>query len=157
MGGVIGIRPEKVEEYKALHAATWPAVLRRIHASNIRNFTIYHCRQLDVVRGSAPQRLTRDLGLLTHAPAVAATLGQLFSHYEYVGSDYDADMAAIAADPETREWWAVCEPCQRPLQWSGAPPSAGGSGEREGDAWWSGLDEVFHCDAHAASFAPPRE
>lgn len=39
-----------------------------------------------------------------------AEVGCLFSHFVYVGSDWDADMAAIAADEKTREWWAVCDP-----------------------------------------------
>jgi len=28
----------------------------------------------------------------------------------YVGSDWDADMAAIAADEKTREWWTIMDP-----------------------------------------------
>lgn len=29
-GSIIGVRPEKLEEYKKLHAAVWPEVLQTI-------------------------------------------------------------------------------------------------------------------------------
>ena len=41
MGMVIGLKPEKVEEYKRLHAAVWPDVLTMISACNIKNYSIY--------------------------------------------------------------------------------------------------------------------
>jgi L-rhamnose mutarotase len=89
-GSVIGVRPEKLEEYKQLHAAVWPDVLKMIRQCHIRNYTIY--------------LRTMDDG----QPC-------LFSHFEYVGDDVAADMARMAADPTTQKWWAVCKPCQRPL------------------------------------------
>ena len=87
-----GHRPpaEKIDEYKKLHAAVWPDVLKMIKQCHIRNYSIY-LRQLDD--------------------------GQhyLFSYFEYTGSDFAADMAKMAADPTTQRWWAVCKPCQKPL------------------------------------------
>lgn len=106
MGMVIGIAPERVAEYKKLHAAVWPGVLERIAASGIRNYTIY-LRE--------PENL-------------------LFATWEYHGADLEADMNAIAADPETQRWWTFTDPCQRPLA-SRAP------GER-----WAVMEEVFHVD-----------
>jgi L-rhamnose mutarotase len=106
MGMVIGIRPEKIKEYKALHAAAWPAVLKRIAQANIRNYTIF-LRE--------PENL-------------------LFGYWEYHGSDFAADMAFIAADPETQRWWTLCGPCQEPLA-SRAP------GEH-----WAMMQAVFHTD-----------
>ena len=103
-GSVIGVRPEKLGEYKKLHAAVWPDVLRMIKECNIRNYSIYY----------------RD--------------GLLFSYFEYIGSDYDADMAKMAADPMTQKWWDVCKPCQKPLE-------SRGEGE-----WWADAEEVFHCE-----------
>ena len=108
-GWVIALRPEKVEEYKRLHADAWPGVLQMIKACRIRNYSIY-LRQLDDGRH------------------------YLFSYLEYVGDDFDADMARMAADPETQRWWAVCKPCQEPL-----------ATRREGE-WWSDMEEVFHLD-----------
>ena len=43
-------------------------------------------------------------------------------------------MAAMAADPKTQEWWAVCMPMQAPL-----------ATRKEGE-WWAGMEEVFHID-----------
>jgi len=58
----------------------------------------------------------------------------LFSYFEYVGDDFDGDMAKMAADPKTQEWWDVCKPMQDPL-----PNRADGE-------WWMTLEEVFHHD-----------
>jgi L-rhamnose mutarotase len=87
MGSVIGLRPEKIAEYKALHANAWPEVLATISACNIRNYVIY-LRE--------PENL-------------------LFASFEYHGDDWAADQAKMAADPVTQKWWAVCMPCQRKL------------------------------------------
>ena len=102
-GQLLGIRPEGVEEYERLHAAVWPEVLATIHECNIRNYSIF--RHDD----------------------------QLFAYFEYVGDDYDADMARMAADPKTQEWWSINRPLQRSLN----PPN----GE-----WWLTMQEVFHTD-----------
>ena len=103
-GSVIRLRPEKLDEYKALHAEVWPGVLRTITQCNIRNYSIYY----------------KD--------------GFLFSYFEYVGADYDKDMALMAEDAETQRWWAVCKPCQEPLD-----------SRAEGE-WWADMDEFFHLD-----------
>jgi L-rhamnose mutarotase len=103
-GMVIRVKPERLEEYKRLHAAVWPEVLRKITECNIRNYSIYHKDDL------------------------------LFSYFEYVGKDFDGDMAKMTADPVTQQWWDVCKPCHDPL------PTRG-----EGE-WWANMDEAFHCD-----------
>jgi L-rhamnose mutarotase len=89
-GAVIGLNPEKLEEYKRLHAAVWPGVLQTIKACHIRNYSIYLRRLPDG----------------NH---------YLFSYFEYTGADFAADQAKMAADPITQRWWSFCEPCQRPL------------------------------------------
>ncbi|KAA6300203.1 MAG: L-fucose mutarotase [Candidatus Ordinivivax streblomastigis] len=103
-GSVIKVRPEKFEEYKTLHAAVWPEVLKMITECNIRNYSIYHKE------------------------------GYLFGYMEYIGDDYAADMAKMAADPETQRWWSFTDPCQQGLE-SRAP------GE-----WWANMEEMFHLD-----------
>jgi L-rhamnose mutarotase len=103
-GQLIGIRPEHLAEYKRHHAAVWPDILAMITACNIRNYSIY----------------LKD--------------GLLFSYYEYVGTDYEADMAKMAADPRTQEWWAIMKPLQKPLD------------TRAPDEWWAEMEEVFHVD-----------
>lgn len=101
-GQVITVKPEKLEEYKRLHANAWPGVLKMISECNIRNYSIYY----------------KD--------------GLLFSYYEYIGNDYEADMAKMAADEETQRWWDVCKPCQQPLE------------TRAEGEWWADMEEVFH-------------
>jgi L-rhamnose mutarotase len=39
---VIGVRPEKLEEYKKLHANAWPEVLDMIKKCNIQNYSIFY-------------------------------------------------------------------------------------------------------------------
>ncbi len=103
-GSVIGVRPEKLAEYKRLHAAVWPEVLNMIKACNIRNYSIYY----------------KD--------------NTLFSYYEYIGDDYEADMRKMAADPMTQKWWKLTNPCQQPLP------------TRKDGEWWADMEEVFHTD-----------
>ena len=50
------------------------------------------------------------------------------------GEDFAADMAKMAADPTTQEWWELTNPCQEP------PPT-----RKEGE-WWAEMEEVFHLD-----------
>ena len=40
-GSVIGLKAEKIDEYKRLHAEVWPAVLAKISECNIQNYSIY--------------------------------------------------------------------------------------------------------------------
>jgi L-rhamnose mutarotase len=103
-GMVIKVKPEKLDEYKRLHAEPWPEVLETITACNIRNYSIY----------------LKD--------------GFLFSYFEYVGDDFAADMAKMAADPKTQEWWTYTDPCQEPLE------------TRAPGEWWARMEEVFHHD-----------
>jgi len=62
-GQVIRLKPGVLEEYSRYHAKVWPEVLATITACNIRNYSIYH----------------RE--------------GVLFAYFEYVGRDFEADMA----------------------------------------------------------------
>lgn len=100
-GQIIGVRAEKLDYYKQLHAKPWPEVLDMIRQCNIRNYSIYQFRDM------------------------------LFAYFEYVGSDFDADMDKMAADPMTRKWWGETDPCQFALI--------------EGEKWIS-MEEVFHAD-----------
>jgi L-rhamnose mutarotase len=103
---VVGLKPEQIAEYKRVHAAVWPDVLATLKAINVSNYSIY-LRE--------PENL-------------------LFAYYEYTGTDHDADMARMAADPRTQEWWAVCMPMQSPLA------------TRKDGEWWAPAEEVFHLD-----------
>ena len=41
MAMVIGVRPEKIAEYKQLHAEPWPEMDMALSRANIRNYSIY--------------------------------------------------------------------------------------------------------------------
>ena len=103
-GQIIELKPDRREEYVKLHAEVWPEVLKRITACKIRNYSIY----------------LKDL--------------TLFSYFEYVGEDFEADMAKMAADPEIQLWWDVCKPCMLPID-----------SRAEGE-WWADMEEIFHHD-----------
>ena len=89
-GSIIGLRPDKIEEYKRLHAAVWPEILAKIKECCMSNYSIF----------------LHQLPDGNH---------YLFSYLEYSGADIDADSARMAADPKTQEWWALCKPRQEPL------------------------------------------
>ena len=102
-GMAVKIKSENLDEYRKLHADVWPDVLDMIGECNIRNYSIYH----------------KD--------------GMMFSYFEYVGEDFDADMAKMAADPTTQKWWDVCKPLLDPLE------------TRAPGEFWANMEEVFHC------------
>jgi L-rhamnose mutarotase len=101
---IIGLKPEAYEEYVRYHAAVWPEVLKMIHDCNIRNYTIFYRDHL------------------------------LFAYFEYVGDNYARDMAKMAADPKTQQWWSIMDPMQHPV-------ATAQKGE-----WWAPMQEVFHTD-----------
>ncbi len=102
VGSLIKVRPEFEERYIILHKHTFPGVLESIKRSNIRNYSIF---LLD---------------------------GILFSHYEYVGTNFDADMKAIG-DETTKEWWKLTDPMQEPL------PT-----RKEGE-WWAEMEMLINA------------
>ena len=106
MGLCICLKAEAIDEYKRIHAAVWPEILAMISACNIRNYSIFL---------KEPENL-------------------LFAYWEYNGADFAADIAKMAADPRTQDWWAICMPMQVPLDTRG-----------EGE-WWARMEEVFHHD-----------
>ena len=101
-GSLIKLKPDWEERYVILHKNTFPGVLERIRKSNIRNYSIF---LHDVI---------------------------LFSYYEYIGDDFDRDMAKIGEDPVTQDWWKLTDPMQEPLET-----------RKEGE-WWASIEEIFH-------------
>lgn len=85
-GQVIRVKPEKVKEYRELHAAAWPGVLDTIRECNIRNYSIFLRDQF------------------------------LFAYFEYHGTDFESDMRKMAEDPATQKWWELTSPCQEPVE-----------------------------------------
>jgi L-rhamnose mutarotase len=104
---ITGLKPEMAARYRELHANPWPSVNRMLKQCNVQNFSIH--------QGEIDGKL------------------YLFAHLEYTGSDFDGDMAKMAADPETQRWWKETDPCQLPL------PAAAAKGKI-----WSDLTEVYY-------------
>jgi L-rhamnose mutarotase len=95
------LKPECVEDYKKLHSAVWPEVLRTITNCHLKNYSIY-------ITGT-----------------------DLFAYFEYVGNDYDADMARMEDDPVTQEWWKHTKPC---------------FAQHDERVYYSDMEEIFHYE-----------
>jgi L-rhamnose mutarotase len=102
IGMVIGIKPDQIETYKRLHAG--PGVRDLLNRAHIHNFSIF-IRQLEDGRFYE------------------------FAYYEYTGDDYEADMSWLAAQPENKEWLALCDPMQIPLS---------------GEIGWATMESIYH-------------
>jgi L-rhamnose mutarotase len=90
VGMVVGIAPDKIEEYKRLHADGEPGVRDLLSKYHMHNFSIY----LTEIDGKWYE----------------------FGYYEYTGEDFDADMAELAKEPRNIEWLEMCDPMQIPLE-----------------------------------------
>lgn len=89
IGMVIGIKPDQISAYEALHAASNPGVRDLLQKYHIHAFSIF-IHELD---------------------------GKyyLFGYYEYTGMDYKADMAKLAAEPRNKKWLSITDAMQIPL------------------------------------------
>ena len=103
-GMTIRIKAGCETAYRKYHSAVWPEVVEMIRACNIANYSIF---------------LKDD---------------RLYSYFEYLGDDFESDMAKMAAHAKTQEWWAVIGPMQEPLE------------TRQSGEWWAEMEEVFHSD-----------
>jgi L-rhamnose mutarotase len=90
IGMVIGIRPDRISAYEALHAASNLGVRDLLAKYNMHNFSIF-VEKLDDERY------------------------YLFGYYEYTGGNYQADMEKLAAEPRNAEWLNSTDPMQIPL------------------------------------------
>jgi len=106
VGMVVGIAPERIAEYKELHADSNAGVRDLLSKYNMRNFSIFMHKL--------------DDGKIYE-----------FGYYEYVGNDFEGDMAKLDAEPRTKAWLKVCDPMQRPLK---------------GEKSWATMEEVYHND-----------
>jgi L-rhamnose mutarotase len=101
------LKRASLQAYKECHAAVWPAVLKQISECNISDYSIY----LD------DQSMT------------------LFATMKWHGSDFDADMEKMRANPEVQRCWQMQETLV-----------GGSSRSMDPKGWWRNLEEVFHCD-----------
>ena len=104
MSHVIKVKAEVIPEYKRIHAAGWPEILKAIHDSNLRNYSIF----------------------------LKEPENWLIAYWEYIGTDYEADMEKIKNAPRMREWWNITDPMQIPLD------------TRKQGEWWASTEQVFY-------------
>jgi len=91
VGMVVKFKPEYMDEYKKLHADSNPGVRDLLVKANMTNFSIFMI-QLD--DGNWYE----------------------FGYYEYTGTDFEADMAALDKEQRNIDWLEVCDPMQVPLE-----------------------------------------
>ena len=87
MGMVISLKPDRVGDYKALHAAPWPDMDAALKEAHIHDYSIFL---------KEPENL-------------------LFGVWDYRGSDYEGDMKRLGEMAVTKRWLALTDPCQSPL------------------------------------------
>ena len=104
IGMVIGMRPDRISAYEALHAASNAGLRDLLGKYHMHNFSIF-------------------LKELEHGRYY------LFGYYEYTGTDYENDMAKLAAEPRNGEWLKTTDPMQMPLR---------------GETSWSVIREVYY-------------
>lgn len=100
-GQVIKLKPEGRDTYIKLHANPREPVSRMIKACHMENYSIF---------------IKDDF---------------LFAYFEYTGDDYEADMAKMAEDPDTQQWWSELKPFMEPLE------------SNEPDEFWGNMTSVF--------------
>lgn len=103
VGMVIRLKPECIDEYRKLHAEGNPGVRDLLSKYNMTNFSIF----------------LHQIGDEWFE----------FGYYEYKGSDFDSEMAALAAEPRNKAWLEVCDPMQLPLP---------------GEKSWAEMEQVYY-------------
>jgi L-rhamnose mutarotase len=104
VGMVIKMKPDRIKDYLAVHADSNPSVRDLLLKYNMRNFSIFMTQMDD---GNYYE----------------------FGYYEYVGNNYEADMAALAAEPRNIEWLKETDQMQIPLN---------------GETSWKKMQQVFY-------------
>jgi L-rhamnose mutarotase len=91
VGMVIGVKPDKVAAYEALHADNNPGVRDLLNKYHMQNFSIFIKK--------FPNGKYYEFG-----------------YYEYTGNNYEKDMADLAKESRNIEWLEKTDPMQIPLE-----------------------------------------
>jgi L-rhamnose mutarotase len=87
LGMVVGIDPEKISEYKNLHAQ---------NNLGVRDILIkYHMHHFSIFLQQMPDQKWYEFG-----------------YFEYTGNNYEMDMEEMAKEPRIVEWLKQCDPMQ---------------------------------------------
>ncbi|MCU0473634.1 MAG: L-rhamnose mutarotase [Bacteroidales bacterium] len=103
IGMVIKIDSSRLKEYFSLHADSNPGVRDLLSKYHMKNFSIFITQLED---GNYYE----------------------FGYYEYTGSNYEKDMAALDAEPRNKEWLRRCDPLQIPLK---------------GETSWKKMEQIY--------------
>jgi L-rhamnose mutarotase len=103
IGMVIKLRPECLDQYLALHADSNAGVRDLLAKYHMKNFSIF----------------LHQIGNDWFE----------FGYYEYDGTDFVADMAALEKEPRNQYWLEICNPMQIPLQ---------------GESGWATMKQVYY-------------
>jgi L-rhamnose mutarotase len=90
VGMVIGIREERIADYREVHGDDHPGVRDLLLKANMRDFSIFISQFPDGKH-------------------------YLFGYYEYTGTDFEGDMKVLAAQKRNVEWLAMTDPMQIPF------------------------------------------
>jgi L-rhamnose mutarotase len=106
LGQMIYLKPEVEAEYKHIHVKIWPEIENAIREAGITNYSIF----------------LKD--------------GVMFAYFEYSAPDdeFEDRMKRLANAPRMKEWWAITDNMQMPLE------------TRAEGEWWATMEEVFHQD-----------
>ena len=91
IGMVVGVKPDKVAAYEALHADSNAGVRDLLAKYHMHNFSIFIKKFPD---GKYYE----------------------FGYYEYTGNNYKKDMEDLAKEPRNIEWLKKTDPMQIPLK-----------------------------------------
>ena len=75
------LKLEKVSDYITLHAEPWPELMALLEECHIHHYSIS-------LKGN-----------------------EVFTYYEYTGTDYDADMRYMDSSAVMQRWWTYSKPC----------------------------------------------
>ncbi|OXB33441.1 hypothetical protein J007_06857 [Cryptococcus neoformans] len=96
---IVRVKPERLEEYKKVHAQVWPEVLGALRKAHVVDYSIHYF---------APHNL-------------------LIAHMRYIGSDFQKDMDGIKENAATKKWWQLTDGMQESFV-PGATGSESGPG-----------------------------
>ena len=94
-GQLIELKSEFYAAYKSSHSASSPGVRDLLVKYHLRNFSIFH--------------------------QVLGEKHLLFLYGEYTGSNYDADMLALSAEPRDLAWHVTHDEMQKSVRSDGKP------------------------------------
>ncbi len=99
----------------------------RLKRDYIKEYTWYHQQPREELQNVMLKHGMRNHSIYIHDD-------MLVSIFDYVGEDYEADMAAIGSYQVTQDWLKIMDPMMEPLD------------TRKPGEFWTFLEEITHFD-----------